>query len=87
MTPARADRSTTATKIARRRVELDVSREALAEATGISLKTLQRIECGESTNPTVRQLYAIAVALGSTPSALVEEGWLARGVKRLAAPG
>jgi transcriptional regulator with XRE-family HTH domain len=86
VSPASPERSKGTTKIARLRTQLDISQEELAVATGISVATLHRIETGEHENPTVRQIYAIAWALGVAPGKLIEPGWMQQGVRRLTAP-
>lgn len=48
-------------------MEMGVSQEELAAATKISVTTLHRIETDDHKNPAVRQIYAIACALGVAP--------------------
>jgi transcriptional regulator with XRE-family HTH domain len=48
----------------RYRREAEVSQIELSRATGISLRTLQRLESADCENPPVRYLISCAVALG-----------------------
>lgn len=50
-----------------------LSRQALAEVSGLSPRFLVEVESG-SGNISVRRLAALAEALGTTPAALLEEG-------------
>lgn len=56
---------------------LSVRQEDLAEATGISLATLQRLESGEvGSKVQVKQLLACAAALGVPFMMLIPTAWL-----------
>lgn len=50
-------------KLKNRRLELGVTQEYLAEIAGISLRTLKKIEAGNS-NPTLETLTKLASVLG-----------------------
>jgi DNA-binding Xre family transcriptional regulator len=49
-----------------RRIELEMTLEQLAEATGISKANLSRLEWGRTTNPTLDTLRRVGDALGLT---------------------
>jgi DNA-binding Xre family transcriptional regulator len=53
----------------------DVSQRRLAELTGISLRTLQRIERLEVDNPPIRYLANYAIVLGCEREDLIEPEW------------
>jgi transcriptional regulator with XRE-family HTH domain len=61
-----------ADKIHRLRRDLDRSQERVADDADISVKAYQRVERNE-TSPRVTTLMAIAGALGTTASALLED--------------
>jgi transcriptional regulator with XRE-family HTH domain len=52
-----------------------MSQRRLAELTGISLRTLQRIERLEIDNPPIRYLTNCAIALGCELEDLIEPAW------------
>ena len=56
------------------RVALGVSQKQLAEASGVNIRQIQRVESGNSTegNMTAKNLLAIADALGVDPHILLE---------------
>ena len=54
----------TRSRLYERRTAAGVSQRRLAEATGISLRTLQRIERLEVDNPPIRYLTNCAIVLG-----------------------
>lgn len=56
-----------------RRIELDISYQALADMVGISKSTLQRYETGNIRNMPVDKLEAVAKALKVSPAYLM--GW------------
>lgn len=59
------------------RVRRKVSQAALARATGISPRTLQRLEHGTLVNPPIRYLANCALALGVPLAHLIEPEWQA----------
>lgn len=61
-----------AAKLRGRMAELKVTREALAEQTGIAKDTIHRYTNGIQT-PGADKVYLIAEALGTTPNELM--GW------------
>ncbi|MET9088158.1 helix-turn-helix transcriptional regulator [Streptomyces sp. NPDC004237] len=54
-----------------RRIELNVTQEALYLAAGIDRRTLQNLESGQLGNPTLATLMRIARALGTSLSELI----------------
>ena len=72
----RPDLSKKKTKLARARVKAGISQGELAIRTGISRSTLQRLESGKTTNPTLQSLVKIAVVLGIGLEEIVEDRWL-----------
>lgn len=56
-------------RLARLRYDAGLSREALARETGLAVKTIERIERGES-NPQPKTAKLIADRLGASPSEL-----------------
>jgi transcriptional regulator with XRE-family HTH domain len=74
--PARRDvQSKLATRLAERRIERGMSQRELADASGISIATLQRLERGLVENPPLRYLTNCALVLGCELDDLVEESW------------
>jgi transcriptional regulator with XRE-family HTH domain len=76
-------------KLHQARLARGVTQEELARVTGISRRTLQRIERGEMSNPHIRQLTNCALALGLELDDLIEDEWrqwLSLDVSRAAAP-
>ncbi len=73
---SRPEVSKRATKLARLRYERDVPQRELAEATGLSLRTLKRLELGEIPNPPIRYLANCALALGARLEDVAEDEWL-----------
>lgn len=63
------------TRLAALRVSRRVSQSDLAEVTGLSLRTIQRLESGEIDNPPLRYLVNLAIALGVPFDELVEDQW------------
>lgn len=59
--------------IKERRTAAGMSRRALAEASGVSPKTIQRAETDASYMPSLRSTAAIADALGTTVNDLIHE--------------
>jgi transcriptional regulator with XRE-family HTH domain len=64
-------------KLAAWRVERNLTQRALSDLSGVSLRTLTRIERREVDNPPIRYLVNLAILLDCTLSDLIEEGWLA----------
>ena len=61
------------TKLEWSRRMADMTQTELAQKSGVNIRQIQRVELGESDagNLTVRNLIAIADALGVTPKALI----------------
>lgn len=65
-----------ATWLNRYRREAEVDQRELATVTGISQRTLQRLESGETSNPPLRYLVSCALALGLEDwHDLLEDEW------------
>lgn len=64
------------TKVARVRVESNVTRKELAEATGIGIRALQDLETGWVHNPGIRTLTGIAYALDVPLEEICEDDWI-----------
>ena len=71
----RQSRSKQATRLARLRTERGMSQMELAEATGISLATLRRLERGKMANPPLRYLSNCAIVLDVQFEELLEDSW------------
>jgi transcriptional regulator with XRE-family HTH domain len=65
------------TRLAYWRQQRGVSQRALAARTGISEKTIERLDQGLTRNPNIRHLLAIAHVLRVPVMELVEEDWRA----------
>jgi transcriptional regulator with XRE-family HTH domain len=65
------DENHLAQRVKRLRIQKGMSQEFLAEESGLSLRTIQRIENGES-NPTGESLKRIAGALNVTPDEIMD---------------
>jgi len=66
-----------ATWLARYRRAAAVDQPELASVTGISERTLQRLEAGQVTNPPIRYLVSCAMALGLDDwHLLLEDEWV-----------
>ena len=65
------DNNHLAQRVKRLRIQKGMSQEFLAEESGLSLRTIQRIENGES-NPTGESLKRIASALNVTPDEIMD---------------
>ncbi len=63
------------TAIERLRIAGGWTQEDLAKRAGISLRTLQRIETRETSNPPIRYLGNLAIALGCEIEDLIEPAW------------
>lgn len=64
------------TKLAARRQQIRITQKRLSELTGISLRTIQRLELGEVDNPPLRYLVNLAMALDIELKAILEDEWL-----------
>lgn len=53
-----------------------MTQKRLSELTGLSLRTVQRIELGEVDNPPLRYLVNLAMALDIELTAILEDEWL-----------
>jgi transcriptional regulator with XRE-family HTH domain len=54
------------------RTKARLSRDSLAQSSGVSRHQLESLEQGRENNPTLRTLVGLAGALGVTPSDLIE---------------
>lgn len=68
--------SSAATKLAAVRLRRGMTQREVANATGISYATYQRLERGELDNPPLRYLTNCALVLGVRLGDLVEDEWL-----------
>lgn len=66
------------TKVAALRLERGLTQSQLADAAGISLATLRRLETGMTDNPSLRVLVNCSLALGVDLDAVIETRWLQR---------
>jgi DNA-binding XRE family transcriptional regulator len=78
MRPQRGDpaRSAQKTKLARLRLDRGYFQDDVADATGISLRTYQRLEGNELPRPQLWYLVNCAVVLGCSLEDLIEDEWL-----------
>jgi transcriptional regulator with XRE-family HTH domain len=53
-----------------------LTQKRLSELTGLSLRTVQRLELGEVDNPPLRYLVNLAKALDIELEAILEDEWL-----------
>lgn len=72
---ARRRASRRATKLAWARLQRGLTQREVAEHTGISYATYQRLERGEIDNPPLRYLTNCALLLGVSLGDLIEEEW------------
>jgi transcriptional regulator with XRE-family HTH domain len=70
-----APRSASKNRLRERRRAAGLTQRALSERTGISLRTLQRIERLEVDNPPIRYLANCAIVLGCELEDLIEPEW------------
>lgn len=75
MPARRSSQSRAATRLARLRTERGLTQDELAEASGISIATLRRLERGSMPNPPLRYLGNCAIVLGCQLEDLIEEQW------------
>jgi transcriptional regulator with XRE-family HTH domain len=73
----RVSQSKEATRLAQLRVERGLTQNELAEATGLSIATLRRLERGTIDNPPLRYLANCAIVLGCQLEDLIEDEWRA----------
>lgn len=71
-----AQRSAQNTKLARLRIQRQMSQRELELASGIPMRTLQRLEAGQLDNPGLAYLVNLAVVLAVPVEDIVEEDWL-----------
>jgi transcriptional regulator with XRE-family HTH domain len=64
------------TRLAARRQQLKVSQAKVAELSGLSLRTIQRLERGEIDNPPIRYLTNLALVLDCSLRDVCEDEWL-----------
>lgn len=64
------------TRLAARRQQLRLSQKRLSELTGLSIRTIQRLEGGQVDNPPLRHLVNLAQALDIELEAILEDEWL-----------
>jgi transcriptional regulator with XRE-family HTH domain len=64
------------TRLSQVRAHVLFSQEEMAERTGISLRTYQRLESGRLENPPLRYLVNCAIALGVELTDILEADWL-----------
>jgi transcriptional regulator with XRE-family HTH domain len=64
------------TRLSEARAHIGFSQEEMAERTGISLRTYQRLESGRVENPPLRYLVNCAIALGVELDDILEPEWL-----------
>jgi transcriptional regulator with XRE-family HTH domain len=69
------ERTKVETRLAAVRVERNVPQSEMSRRTGISLNTYRRIERGEITNPPIRYLTNIAIALDVPLEQICEPEW------------
>jgi transcriptional regulator with XRE-family HTH domain len=69
-------RTTGTTRLAKRRLELDLRQTDVARAAGLSDRNYQRLESGRLPNPGIRYLVACAMALDCKLSDIIEDDWL-----------
>lgn len=56
-------------------MRMGVTQQELADATGLSLATVYRLESGQVRNPKVRDLANCALALGLELDDVIEDEW------------
>jgi len=69
------ERSPALTRIEQRRREAGLSQEDLAAKARLSVRTLQRIEHRDLTNPPVRYLANLTIVLGCDLEDIIEPTW------------
>ncbi len=52
-----------------------MTQSQVAEAAGVSIATVRRLDSGSATNPSVRVLGNCAIALGVAIEDLIEDSW------------
>jgi transcriptional regulator with XRE-family HTH domain len=71
----KTDRRKPQTKIAARRQQIRLSQKQLSDLSGISLRTIQRLERGDVENPPIRYLVNLAMALDCQLTDICEDAW------------
>jgi len=69
------ERTPALTRIEQLRRRSELSQEELAAKARISVRTLQRLEHRELTNPPIRYLANLAIVLGCELEDLIEPAW------------
>jgi transcriptional regulator with XRE-family HTH domain len=67
--------STAPTRLARIRLQREITQRDLARAVGVSFRTYRRLEAGEVGDPSIRVLTNLAIALGVELEELLEPEW------------
>lgn len=62
-------------KIASQRIRAGYTQQRLSELTGIPIRSLQRLERGETSEPSLRHLVNIAMALHVRLEDVLEDEW------------
>jgi transcriptional regulator with XRE-family HTH domain len=75
VSPARERRSQGVARLARMRIDCDLSQAELAAAAGLSKPTVERLEHSRVANPGIRHLLALAAALDCELDDLIEDRW------------
>jgi transcriptional regulator with XRE-family HTH domain len=75
MSPADRERSLQRTRLAARRVGRNLSQAQLARLTGISARTIRRLEAGQMDNPPIRYLVNCAIVLSCELDDVIEPEW------------
>lgn len=69
------ERSPALTRVEQLRRQADLSQEELAAKARTLVRTLQRLEPRNRTNPPIRYLANLAIVLGCDPEDLIEPAW------------
>ena len=67
--------TTGGTRFARTRLERGLTQSQVADAAGVSIATLLRLDSGAADNPSVRVLGNCAIALGVAIEDIIEDAW------------
>jgi transcriptional regulator with XRE-family HTH domain len=67
--------TTGSTRFARARLERGLTQSQVAEAAGVSIATVRRLDSGSADNPSVRVLGNCAIALGVALEDIIEDAW------------
>lgn len=74
--PERPSSAESDTPFSFQRINAGVSQEELAEAVGVSVRTIQRLETGQVTYPSLRLLINCAIALRVNLQQICQPEWL-----------